>query len=412
MERRFVHADGHSGNIWAPSDLSAAADRGLGAEGRPRSHRHLPKRELSKFALNLSIHSLFLLIYDQRVPHATTNLLGRRRVAPLLLASLLAGGALVSAPWRAAAGQREAALRAPAGAVRLYVPFNAGGESDASARNFQRSALRLLDGRGLEIIHLTAEFGGAAGRAVQEAPPDGGTLLLARVGSLAVLPAIAPRTTPAWSDLTVLGVLDQAPLICFVRAGAPWRTLRELQAALAARPGQLRFSAAGANTIQAIAVRYLLSLSGLPADAARAVHFSQGTQITQAVLNGEADFACNTPRSVLPLMESGQLRPLLTTAQGRLKALPRLQNAAELGLRDMQHLQAWSALLGPPGMPPAVVDRWRAILDQVAADPEWVIATEALGASPRIRATPDPTQLMRQQAQFYERLVTLLGLLP
>ena len=39
-------------------------------------------------------------------------------------------------------------------------------------------------------------------------------------------------------------------------------------------------------------------------------------------------------------------------------------------------------------------------------------ATEALGASPRIRATPDPTQHLRQQAQFYERLVTLLGLLP
>ncbi|HEY0956783.1 MAG TPA: tripartite tricarboxylate transporter substrate-binding protein, partial [Roseateles sp.] len=297
-------------------------------------------------------------------------------------------------------------------AVRLYVPFSAGGESDASARNFQKSVQHALDGRRMDIVYLTDEFGAAAGRAVQAAAPDGNTLLIARVGSLAVLPAIEPRMAPAVADLTVLGVLDQAPLICFVRAGTAMHSIRDLQAALAAQPGRLRYSAGGPNTLQSIAVRYLLALSGLPADAARALHFGQGTQITQAVLNGEADFACNTPRSVLPHIESGRLRPLLTTAQGRLKALPRLQNAAELGLRDLQHLQAWSALLGPPDMPAAAVTRWRAVLDRVAADPEWQAATEALGAAPRLRAIPDPAQHLRQQAQLYERLVTLLGLRP
>ena len=63
------------------------------------------------------------------MPQPTTNMLGRRRVAPLLLASLLAGGALVSAPLRAATGQETAPRAAGAGTVRLYVPFNAGGEA-------------------------------------------------------------------------------------------------------------------------------------------------------------------------------------------------------------------------------------------------------------------------------------------
>jgi tripartite-type tricarboxylate transporter receptor subunit TctC len=367
-----------------------------------------------------------VLIYDRYVPQKTRKRMGRRGVAHSLLASLLAGAVLAVAPVRAAPGERAAgrllaqaqpaadvpARGAVAGVVRLVVPFSAGGESDASARNLQKSAARVLDGRAPELVYLTAELGAAAGRAVQLAEPDGNTLLIARVGSLAVLPAIVPRAAPAAADLSVLGVLDQAPLICFVRAGAPMQSLRELQAALAAQPGRLRYSAGGTNTLQSIAVRYLLQLSGLPADAARAVHFGQGTQITQAVLNGEADFACNTPRSVLPHVESGQLRPLLTTAQGRLKALPRLQNAAELGLRDLQQLQAWSALLGPPGMSAAAVARWRAVLEQVAADPDWVAATEALGAAPRLRAIPDPAQYLRQQSQFYERLVTQLGLLP
>ena len=79
---------------------------------------------------------------------------------------------------------------------------------------------------------------------------------------------------------------------------------------------------------------------------------------------------------------------------------------------DLQHLQAWSALLGPPGMAADTVARWRALLDQVAGDADWVAATEGMGAAPRIRAIPDPTQHLRQQAQFYERLVARLGLLP
>jgi tripartite-type tricarboxylate transporter receptor subunit TctC len=188
--------------------------------------------------------------------------------------------------------------------------------------------------------------------------------------------------------------------------------MRELQVAIAAAPGRLRYSTAGPGTLQSLAVRQLLSLSGLPGDAARPVHFTQGSAATQALLDGEVDFSCNQSRTIVPLVQAGTLRALMTTAQGRLKGLPQVHNAAELGLRDMQQLQGWSALLGPPGMPAAMVTRWRGLLEQVADDPEWQAGTEALGAAPRIRAVPDPAQFLRQQAQFYERLVTLLGAQP
>lgn len=321
-----------------------------------------------------------------------------RPIAGALLAAVVVG-----VPLRALA-----ALPAVS-SVRLFVPYGAGGEADTSARNLVTSATRADASRSFEVIHLEADSGSAAGRVVMEAAPDGQTVLLARVGNLAVMPAVAPRTAPSWSSFTVLALLDQAPLICAVRGASAISSLRDLQAALKASPGRLRYSTSGANTVQSMAVRYLFALSGLPADAARPVHFNQGSLATRAVINGEADFVCNTPRSMLPLVQSGQLHPLFTTAQGRLKALPWLQNAAELGLRDMQHLQAWSALVGPPRMSAASVARWRALLGQVADDTEWQAATETIGAAPRIRATPDATAFLRQQAQFYERLVTLLG---
>ena len=308
-----------------------------------------------------------------------------------------------------ASGPRAAAPDAVADVVRLYVPFNAGGEADGSARNLLRAAARVAGAPAMETLYLTAESGGAASRAVRAAPPDGYTLLLARVGSVAILPALSPLTAVPSSDFTVLAVLDQAPLICAVRAASAITSMRELQAAIAAAPGRLRYSTAGAGTLQNIAVRYLLALSGLPGDAARQVHFDQGSKATQALLDGEVDFSCNNARSVVPLVQSGALRGLMTTAHGRLRALPALQNAAELGLRDMQQLQGWSALLGPAGMPAPVVAHWHAILAQVADDPQWQAGTEAMGAVPRLRAIPDPAHYLRQQSQFYERLVTLLG---
>jgi tripartite-type tricarboxylate transporter receptor subunit TctC len=327
----------------------------------------------------------------------TRNTLGRW----LRAAFALAGGWL--------AGAAVSALPPAEAPVRLFVPFMAGGEADASARNFVQSAMRVHPGLVFETVHLTAESGAAAGRAVKQAPPDGQTLLLARVGSVAILPALSPQTAAPLGDFTVLAVLDQAPLICAVRSGTPILSMRELIAAIAATPGKLRYSTAGSGTIQNLAVRHLLALNGLPGDAARPLHFGQGQQAAQALLDGEVDFSCNNARSMVPSVQSGALRGLMTTAQGRLKALPRLQNAAELGLRDMQQLQGWSALLGPAGMPAPAIERWRALLDKVAADPEWQAGTEAAGAAARIRAIKDPTLYLRQQARFYERLVATLG---
>lgn len=321
-----------------------------------------------------------------------------------------------------AAAARAAASASPAAgldavelgsdAIRLYVPFGAGGEADGSARNFQRSAERLGEGLRFQIIHLTAESGAAASRKVRAAAPDGRTLLLGRVGSLAILPALSPASAATAADFTLLGVLDQAPLICAVRAGSAIASMHELLKAIAAGPGRLRYSTAGAGTVQHVAVRYLLLLNGLPDGAARPQHFTQGSEATQALLDGAVDFSCNNARSVVPQVQAGTLRGLMTTAQGRLKALPQLRNAAELGLRDMQQLQGWSALLGPPGMPAATVARWRGVLDRVGNDPEWQAGTEALGASGRIHAIPDPAQYLRQQSLFYERMLALLGARP
>jgi tripartite-type tricarboxylate transporter receptor subunit TctC len=330
-------------------------------------------------------------IYHRAVVQKARNRLGQR---------LITGCAMA---WAAAAAVAS---------TTLVVPYGAGGEADGSARNLQRSLARLVPALSIEVVHQTADSGALAARQVQAAPADGQTLLLARVGSQAVQPALQAQHGVRPGAFTVLAVLDQSPLVCAVRADAEITSMQALLTSIAAQPGRWRYGTSGPGTIQNLAVRYLLSLSGLPADSAQAVHFEQGTQATQALAAGRVDFICNNARSVIPLVQSGVLRGLMTTAQGRLKQLPQLRNAAELGLRDMQQLQGWSALVGPAGMPGATQARWRGWLDQVAGDPQWQAGTEELGAVARIRSIKNPAQFMREQALLYERLVVTLGVSP
>jgi tripartite-type tricarboxylate transporter receptor subunit TctC len=139
----------------------------------------------------------------------------------------MGAGILLAAAVAAAHGEPTARpFGAGAPVVRLYIPFSAGAGAHAAGRNFQNSVSR-LSGQVMEMVHLTAESGAAAGRAVHAAPSDGRTLLLARVGSSAIQPSRAPHTALPLSEFTVLALLDQAPRIRALRDPAAY--LRQQQ---------------------------------------------------------------------------------------------------------------------------------------------------------------------------------------
>ena len=77
------------------------------------------------------------------------------------------------------------------------------------------------------------------GQVVRQAPADGHTLLMARVGSQVVLPVLAPKTPYRWNDFTLIGLTELNPVVCAVRSESPYRTLKDLSDALRARPGGL-----------------------------------------------------------------------------------------------------------------------------------------------------------------------------
>jgi tripartite-type tricarboxylate transporter receptor subunit TctC len=100
----------------------------------------------------------------------------------------------------------------------------------------------------------------------------------------------------------------------------------------------------------------------------------------------------------------------MTTTREALKELPDVPTARSLGWPQMESLAAWSALAGPPGLPPEVAERWSAAMAHVARDPGWLAGNEKLGGIPSVRSPAETEKFVRAQYELYESLAERLGL--
>jgi tripartite-type tricarboxylate transporter receptor subunit TctC len=292
--------------------------------------------------------------------------------------------------------------------VTLIVPFAEGSDTDLFAQNFTRHMSKYLGRARFQLTYMPGESGSLAAQHLLRQPGDGYTLMLGRIASQVIAPAMQPSLPYRWNSFSTLSIPEILPLICAVRTDSPYRTARDLISALRQKPGQLKFGVSGKGTILNFAVQYMLHVSGLPPSAALPVDLQSAPQVTQALIDGRIDFACNNALSLLQPIQSGRLRGLFTTAPGRLSDLPQLPNAREAGLRDMSQLIGWNAIVAPAGLPADVLARWQAALTQLAQDPAWQAGSQRLGGLPAIDSIRDPQFFLRGQSRLYEQLVANL----
>jgi tripartite-type tricarboxylate transporter receptor subunit TctC len=244
---------------------------------------------------------------------------------------------------------------------------------------------------------------------VKNAAPDGYTLLVARIATHAILPALDSKLQYKWNEFTMLSLIELNPYICFVRGDAPIRSAAELVNAIRANPGKLNFATAGVGTSQNMASQYFMTLAGLTKDHAVGIHFKGGGEVTTAVLAAQVNFACNNAPTVIPQVRAGALRALFVTP-ARLPEIPDVPSAAEAGFPGMNAIVGWTALMGPPGLPREVVERWTAVFQQLARDPGWQQGNARLGGIAAIRSPAETERFVSEQFQLYDRLVGVLGI--
>ena len=315
---------------------------------------------------------------------------------------LLLAAALAACTGAAAQGY-------PSTPVTFTIPCAAGGDSDLSGRNVAAHASKYLNNVPIVAVNRTGASGAIGALAVKNAAPDGYTLLVARIATHAILPALESKLQYKWNEFTMLSLIELNPYVCFVKGDAPYRSAADLVAAMRASPGKLNFATAGVGTSQNMAAQYLMTLAGLTKDHAVGIHYKGGGEVTSAVLGGQVQFACNNAPTVIPQVKAGALRALFVTPT-RVAEMPDAPSGTEAGFPDMNKIVGWTALMGPPGMPKEIVDRWTDVFARLAKDPDWQQGNARIGGIAAIRSPGETERFVREQYELYEKLVSTLGI--
>lgn len=298
----------------------------------------------------------------------------------------------------------------PSKPITFIIPFGAGGDSDLSGRTLAQHVPKYLNNATIVAVNRVGASGAIGSMAVRTAPPDGYTLLLARIASHAINPAMDTKLQYKWNEFTMLSLLELNPYVCVVKGDSALRTMTELVENMRREPGKLNFSTSGVGTVQNLGPQYFFTLAGLTKDHAVGIHYKSGGDVTTALLGGQVQFACNNLTTIFSHIKSGVLRAVMITTPERLKELPDVPTSRELGWPDMERITGWTALMGPPGMAKEATDRWVEALARVAKDSDWLAGNAKLGGIPAIRSQADTEKFVREQYELYEKLAITLGI--
>ncbi|MCV6805108.1 Bug family tripartite tricarboxylate transporter substrate binding protein, partial [Achromobacter ruhlandii] len=240
----------------------------------------------------------------------------------------------------------------PSQPVRLIVPFAPGGSTDVLARVVADGLRKELGQR--VVVENRAGAGGLIGtEAVARAEPDGYTLGMATVSTMAVNPLLygTARVDPA-TQLKPVGSVANVPVVWMVNPAFPATDFAQFLAELRAHPGKYSFGSPGVGSLGH------LNLAAMNADLKVEVlhvpYRGMGPALTAAV-GGEVQVQQDQYASAQSLIKAGKLRPIAVAAPTRLTGLAQLPTLAELGYPRLNALgQTWFGLVAPAGTPDAV----------------------------------------------------------
>lgn len=250
--------------------------------------------------------------------------------------------------------------------VRIVVPFAPGGTSDILARLI---APKLSEAVGQPVV--VENKPGAAGNigadTVAKARPDGHTLLLMDIGSLAIAPSLFPDLSyNVEADLAPVGMVMFGPYVLAVNPAVPAKNVAELVAYAKANPGKLAVANSGVgalNHITAVALARDLGIDW------KNVPYKGGAAASRAVVSGESTVIINGATATLPFVTNGQLVGIAVTGEERLPALPNVETFREAKL-PLSDAGTWQGLLTTGKTPPEVVAKLNAELNKILAMPD------------------------------------------
>ena len=264
-----------------------------------------------------------------------------------------------------AAAAHAVAQTYPAKPIRVVVPFPPGGAVDFYARVVQQPLSELL-GQPVVIDNKTGASGMIGAEAVAKAAPDGYTLLLGNIASLATNVGIYPKMPyDPLKDFTPIIRTVDVNYVLVVHPSLPVKTVPELIAYAKANPGKLSYGSAGSGSLPHLGTELFKAQTGI--DMVHVPYKGGGPMVTD-LLGGSVQMVIADQANLMPHVATGKLRALAVATPKRSPIAPDLPTIAETGLTGFE-ATAWQGLVGPAGMPEDVVKRLNEAFNKVMAMP-------------------------------------------
>ncbi|RZA30588.1 MAG: tripartite tricarboxylate transporter substrate binding protein [Proteobacteria bacterium] len=264
--------------------------------------------------------------------------------------------------------------------IRLIVPNPAGGTSDILARVLAPKMGELL-GATILVENKVGATGNVGSDFVAKAPPDGLTLLLNDIGSLAIAPSVFP-TLPfdPVKDFAPVSLVAYSPHILAVSPSLPVKDVKDLIALAKSKPNALNFAISGTGGANHLAGIDFAMRTGI---AWTYVPYKGGSQAINDVVAGQADLLFNGMVATYPMVKGGKLKALAISSAQRFPAAPEIPTVAEAANLKGFETGSFQGIVAPAGTPPAVVATLHATLQKILATPDMQKRLQDLGAEYR-----------------------------
>lgn len=241
----------------------------------------------------------------------------------------------------------------PTKAVRFVVPFAPGGTSEIVARSVAAEMTKAL-GQSVFVENKPGGAGVVAMQEVAKAAPDGHTIILGHVGTLAVNPyMLANQPYDVNRDFVPVTLLAKVPNMFVIHPDVPAKNFKEFVAYVKKNPGQLSYGSAGNASAGHLAMEYLKLVTGM--FITHIPYRGTGPQLTDLIAGRTQASSAGLP-ALGPHIRSGKLRAIAVGAPNRLKSMPDVPTVAEMGFKDFETSQ-WYGIMAPAGTPPAIVKK-------------------------------------------------------
>lgn len=310
-----------------------------------------------------------------------------------------AGAALAAWPWTATA------QTLPDRAVRLVVGFPPGTAPDMVARVLAARLAELLKQQ--VVVDNRAGAGGQiAAQAVAKSAPDGSTLFLGEVGSIAIAPpAFAKLPYDPAKDFVGISEVARSDFLLVVPVHSPHQQLADLVKAGKAKADRVNMATFGAGTPGHFGAEMLAEAAGFKVEP---IHFRATGDALAAIVGGEVAAAFVSTAFGTPQIRGGKMRALATTALSRSPLLPEVPTFREVGMPKVD-FSSWFAVFAPAGTADPVLDLLNRQIVAALQSPETMAKLVEAGFTVRGTSRADTERMLKSETLRWAAIVKATG---